>query len=283
MERLSNETKRGNEFNISNNSNELMKEACKENSLNMIKALYNHGAHITEKEFDILLYVNADMSSYNEEVIKFAVSIVDNITIEMAKELIKKIHFIKENIMDVFIARKIDIRDENDILFRTACEYNAINIVYYLINYGVNIHVCNDICLINAAKYGHIRVVRALVEAGANVNTALNESINKAYCGAHFYVVRYLYSKGAKLDLKMTPHRNDQLLREIIRGIAYDSDVKLIKELIQAGADLDKCYYKEAFKSIKRSGLCYNKEYKEIFLSLFEDSKIYRLMITMLR
>lgn len=76
------------------------------------------------------------------------------------------------DIVKILLDSGLDINYHNCNYFplRFASSHGDLEVVKYLINNGIDIHVDNDIALWDAAKNGHLEVVKLLVENGADIH-----------------------------------------------------------------------------------------------------------------
>uniref|UniRef100_A0A6G6AB27 Ankyrin repeat-containing protein n=1 Tax=Borely moumouvirus TaxID=2712067 RepID=A0A6G6AB27_9VIRU len=103
-----------------------------------------------------------------------------------------------------------------------ACENGVLNVVKYLVDYGIDICHRNH-ALDIACEYGHIDIIKYLIENDTNVkNSALfNASIN-----GHLGVVIYLTDYGLKIN------------EEMFDFICATGQIEIIKYIINNGTDI---------------------------------------------
>jgi len=89
-----------------------------------------------------------------------------------------------------------------------------------------------------AAENGHLEIVRVLLTNGADVNAARNDDTTPLLRAAergHFEVVQFLITKGANINAA----RNDGTTPlHMATKSGWDSKIKVIKELLNCGADV---------------------------------------------
>ena len=269
------------EIDITANDNEAMKLACKLNDLFWIRKLHAFGAKIGAEELKILFEANSKRSEFKEESLLFAIEKIDSISNKIAIELIKKLpaNHDSKAIINMLIEKGFVI-EKNMMELLGICSSNGYpNLLNMLFNIGIDVTVFDNYAIKTASKNGHYRVVNYLLGAGADATVNDNEPIKVAFENEHYSVVRLLYAKGAKFEKEEVDiddsdsdeefinkcydfvcyedefeKKCNKLLKEIIKGFMFvSSDIKLIEQLLNYGAKLDKEEYKKAFKTIKRS------------------------------
>jgi len=82
-------------------------------------------------------------------------------------------------------------------VFIWACQEGYIELVKFLVEQGVDVHVYGNNALIKSAESGHLEVVKYLVEKGANIHTNNDEPLRLAQENRHPKVVEYIQSLGS--------------------------------------------------------------------------------------
>ena len=102
---------------------------------------------------------------------------------------------------DVKIFKKLFSENEDkEKLLILACEKGHLEIIFFLLENGANIHIENDEPLRIAVKNEHTKIVEYLIENGANVNA--DEYILSWACETEqIKVVKLLVDNGADLNI----------------------------------------------------------------------------------
>lgn len=269
------------EIDVTANDNEAMKLACQLNDLFWIRKLHAYGAKIGAEELKILFKANSTRSDFKEKILLFAIEKTDKISNEVAIELIKKLpaNHDSKAIINMLIQKGFAIENYIFELFGICCTNGYPNLLNILFDKGIDVTVCDNFAIRIASKNGHYRVVNMLLNAGADATANDNSPMKLAFEYDHYLIVRLLYSHGAKFEKEEVDiddsdsdeefinkcydfvcyedefeKKCNKLLKEIIKGFMFvSSDIKLIEQLLNYGAKLDKEEYKKAFKTIKRS------------------------------
>lgn len=102
--------------------------------------------------------------------------------------------------------------------FICACCNGNDEIVTYLYEKGVNIHVNREDALQIASSRGHLNIVKFLVSKGAEINAASGLALKSAIANGHIDVVQYLHQMGASIPTNSTHDQDDLLLLSLIYG-----------------------------------------------------------------
>lgn len=134
------------------------------------------------------------------------------------------------------IAKKVNIRTNDDWALQLAALHGHMDIVRLLVENGADVHAGNDMPLRGAAEEGHIEIVKFLLERGADMTANNNLSIRAAAKNGHFDTVALLVKRGESLDLlspelqeKLNTH---QLISKTLDTIAQST----LTEVFNAGA-----------------------------------------------
>jgi ankyrin repeat protein len=185
------------------------------------------------------------------------------------------------DIVKLLIENNADINAEDD--FRTALIYasgrNYIDIVKLLIEKGADINALTrlgrETALIIASRLGYFDIVKLLIEKGVSINLQAEETaVISAVDSGHFEVVKILIENGADIyieDFNGDDHHNslyyafkkgdEKIIKLLLDAVIakdkgktaikqavsseYANKVKMIIELIKAGADYNVKVYKE--------------------------------------
>jgi ankyrin repeat protein len=134
------------------------------------------------------------------------------------------------------IAKKVDIRTNDDWALQLAALHGHMAIVRLLCENGADVHAAGDMPLRWAAEGGHIEIVKFLLERGADRAANNNVAIRMAAKNGHFDTVALLVKRGESLDLlsselqeKFNTH---QLISKTFGTIAKST----LTEVFNAGA-----------------------------------------------
>lgn len=154
--------------------------------------------------------------------------------IELIKEKHKLCRF-RQNYYDLTVGiQKYNEYLMNEIGLRIASNLGYVDIVKFLIEYGVDVKTRDNFPLRKASEKGHFEIVKMLVEAGADVLARNNEPIrlaSKCEYKDNIKVIEYLHKKGARLDKKT------------IEIATKYHNYETIKYLHQNGVSMNGCLY----------------------------------------
>jgi ankyrin repeat protein len=134
------------------------------------------------------------------------------------------------------IAKKVNIRTNDDWALQLAALNGHMEIVRLLVENGADVHAGNDMPIRWAAEEGHLEIVKFLLERGADMTANNNVAIRMAAKNGHFDTVALLVKWGESLDLlsselqeKLNTH---QLISKTLDTIAQST----LTEVFNAGA-----------------------------------------------
>ena len=81
---------------------------------------------------------------------------------------------------------------ELNLIFCRSAKYNYFNIVKYLVNQGINVHVWCDYALRWSARNGHLKIVKYLISKGADIHANNNEALQWSIENGRLRVSEYL-------------------------------------------------------------------------------------------
>ncbi|KAG4087429.1 ankyrin repeat-containing domain protein [Neocallimastix lanati (nom. inval.)] len=198
---------------ILNNEFKLLIKAVENNSLDVLKILYNHGIDLNEKQYNRTALSLAAFNGF-ENVAKFLVNKVENIS--------DKNNFYR--LSPLFIA----LRRKNFNIIPILLETNKI----YIDDLDNN----GNTALVYAVKYGNIELVKTMVKYGANINVKSNNGkpiLIIAVKNNNIEIVRYLIKCG--IDLNNVDNNGDSALSIAIRCELLE----ISKILIDNGANIN--------------------------------------------
>jgi ankyrin repeat protein len=147
---------------------------------------------------------------------------------------------------------------KRELSFFISCEHGNLEVVKYLLDVGVDIHISDNYGLRVASENGHLEVVKLLIEHGADVNAYSGNCLYYSSYGGHLEVVKFLLDNGAKTHIDGAMH-----------GAIKADRLTIIEILLDHGANVSKLF--ETFESF---GGNYNQKTYNFVINLLMLRKI---------
>ena len=174
----------------------LLIEAARKGEVEIVKHAIENGANVhTAADYPLKLAVYAG----NLDLVKLLLASSDNVRDDIAfrwASVAGKIDIVK-----YLVEKGVDIHLLNDTAFRMASFEGQLPVVKYLVGKGANMHINNEEALRTASLHGHFDVVKYLVDQGADVNGQNGDALSLASAHGNLDIVKYLVEHGAEVHI----------------------------------------------------------------------------------
>ena len=182
---------------------------------------------ITGDEIDPDNSIDNDGMCYNKSTL---IKLLENCLEEddgIFNEFIDPFTRIKFN--DDIIVNLINDIDDIHSYFYYFISIGNLEIIKYLIENKVDIHVEDDQALIEASNSGQLEIIKFLLENGADITSQDNQAVISAVINNNLEIIKFLFENGADISAQ----HNQALISAVI-----NNNLEIVKYLLKNGADI---------------------------------------------
>lgn len=132
------------------------------------------------------------------------------------------------NMIEYLVEWGVNISENCGSALKMAAYMGNYDTVKYLIELGVNIHANDDVAFFEAIRKGSLNIVKLLIKKGVDIHVRDGSALAIAMCRNHIHIVKYLIKKGMTVNVSG---------REAIDIAVEMNNLEMIKFLIENGAD----------------------------------------------